>query len=42
MATVMPNSQGIFPRGAVIWDNTKVVYQDNELVLNNKLSEVHD
>ena len=25
MATVMPNSHGVFPRGAVIWNNTKVV-----------------
>ena len=25
MATVMPNSHGVFPRGAVIWNNSRVV-----------------
>ena len=28
MATVRPNSHGIFPRGSVIWNNSKVV--DNQ------------
>ena len=28
MATVRPNSHGVFPRGAVIWNNSGVVAQD--------------
>jgi hypothetical protein len=28
MATVMPNSHGVFPRGSVIWNNSRVM--DNE------------
>ena len=40
MATVMPNSPGMFPRESAIWDNTKVVYRDGELKLKNKFSEV--
>jgi len=38
MATVMPNSQGMIPRGSVIWDNKKLVLQNNEFTFNNKLS----
>ena len=29
MATVMPNSHGVFPRGAVIWNNSRVVDRQN-------------
>ena len=29
MATVMPNSHGVFPRGAVIWNNARVVEEQN-------------
>ena len=28
MATVRPNSHGVFPRGAVIWNNSRVVAKD--------------
>ena len=29
MATVRPNSHGVFPRGAVIWNNSRVVSRDS-------------
>ena len=38
MATVMPNSHGVFPRGTVVWDNTRVVHCGHHLTFNNKLS----
>jgi len=34
MATIMPNSAGVFPRGEVIWDNSQVVCQDKYLTYN--------
>jgi len=38
MATVMPNSHGVFPRGAVIWNNSKIVEDQNKYTFkfNNK------
>ena len=40
MATVMPNSHGVFPRGAVIWNNTKVV-DSAEDIANYRFSNKH-
>jgi len=38
MATVMPNSHGVFPRGAVIWNNSRVVDEQDKYThrFNNK------
>ena len=37
MATVMPNSHGVFPRGSVIWNDSKVVDSQEKYNWNKKL-----